>query len=292
METQWIINAAADASIYLLLAIGFALVLRTVHFFDFSFAALICTAPYAGLAWQNLVGANVGATIFCSTLTTVALALVLDLCAFAPLRARNASQTAPLLVSLGLLLALRNVLAAIWGDEARLLQAQNVVTGLSFLGGRITTLQIWTILAAVLLGTAIGALLKISKLGLCIRAVGDDLGLATSFGVSRPLAIGSVYVIAAITAAVAGLSLALDVGTTPTLGFRPFLFGVVAVILARTFSVLRLVAASVFVAFIQNAILSRIGPQWQEGGIFAIFLVVVVTRSFSKERLGQVEAAK
>jgi branched-chain amino acid transport system permease protein len=289
MDTQWIINAIADASIYLLVAVGFGLVYRTVHFFDFSFAALLCVAPYAALGFQSIAGVKVVPAIICGTLATAITAVLLEICFFSRLRFRNASKSTSLLVSLGLFLVIRNLIASIWGDQALLLQQTDAKIGYAVLGGRMTALQMWTVFSAITIAAGVGMLLARSRLGRCIKAVGDDCGLAKVFGISEPWVIGSAYAISAISVSVAGLSLALDVGTTPNLGFRPFLFAVVAVILAGSFSVWRIVIASVLVATVQNFLLWRLGAQWQEGGIFGIFLIILVARSFNKKQLSNLK---
>lgn len=289
METQWIINAIANASIYLLVAVGFGLVYRTVHFFDFSFAALVCVAPYAALGFQSIAGVNTIPSIICGTLTTAIISVLLEICFFARLRFRNAAKSTSLLVSLGLFLVMRNLIASIWGDQALLLQQTDAKIGYAVLGGRMTALQIWTIFSAIIIAVGVGALLARTRLGRCIKAVGDDCGLAKVFGISEAWVIGGVYAIGAISVSVAGLTLALDVGTTPNLGFRPFLFAVVAVILADSFNVWRIVIASVLVATVQNSLFWLLGAQWQEGGIFGIFLIVLVARSLNKQRFSSLK---
>ena len=281
MDTQWVINALAEGSLYLLIGLGFGLVYRTVRFFDFSFAALLCIAPYSFVACERITSGGAVIAGVCCVFTTVVAAGSFETVCFAPLRRQDVSPTTPLLVSLGLFLITQNCVSAIFGDQAILPIRGNPREGLLVLGGRITIPQLCTIVAAGIGAVCVGLLINRTKVGRCIRSVGDDRILAKVVGVSEAKVVFVVMALAAISASAAGLSIAFDVGMTPNVGFRPFLMAVVAVIMAGSFSIGKIATASYFVAAVQHFAGWRLGTQWQEAVIFAVFVAVVVVRSKS-----------
>ena len=281
MNGQWFINSVSDGSIYFLVALGFAFIYRTARFFDFSFAALLAVAPYAVISWREHGGLPAILAALLGVLSTTVIAVLVDLFLFGRLRKHAASNGTMLLVSLGVFLVLRNTLSAIWSDEAIVLGGQSDPT-YPMLGGRITEVQTISIIIAVLAGVGATVTLRTTLLGRWVNAIASDPELAQAVGIPVSRVLGVLYGAAAIATGIAGVLLARDVGLTPNLGFRPFLFAVVAVVLAGSFASLRVAFGCFLVAVVQNYVLWKLGPAWQEGLIFLVFLVVVIARSIRK----------
>src|ERR1043166_6352764 len=108
---QVMANSIAAASVYALVAIGFALIYNTVRFFNFAHAVVYTIGAYGayvvaikfGLGWWISMGSGV--------LLASATGVVFEICVYRRMRWWNASATTMFIASLGLLVAAQNVLS-------------------------------------------------------------------------------------------------------------------------------------------------------------------------------------
>ena len=122
---QLLANGLVNGCIYALLATSYALIYNTTRTFHIAHGVVYTAGAYCGyvclirLQWP-LLGA-----IALTVLLTGALGALSEIAVYAPLVRRNASLLVALLSSLGLYVALVNVIALIFGADTKLAAARS-----------------------------------------------------------------------------------------------------------------------------------------------------------------------
>lgn len=193
-------------------------------------AGLLFLLAFVPDAAAGLLGPRFLLGVVLSIVWMAILLLFLDRLVWAPLRRRRASIVTLIITSIGLALLLRNVIALVFGTSLRS-YARPIQPPMEIAGLRITAVQSWTLIVAVLVVAAVHFLLQHTRLGRCLRAVADDQDLARVAGIDVERMIAYVWILAGALAALAGVLLALNINVNTNLGWRLLLPIFAAVIL-------------------------------------------------------------
>lgn len=278
MIHQIVANGVIAGSVYLLVAVGFGLIYSTARFFHFAHAAVVTAGAYTTYAFTVVLGVPVLVAALIAVPICAALGCLIEIAVYRPLRHRRASSLVSLLASLGTYVVLQNTISLVFGDETRTLPTAAVSEGLHVLGARITWIQIVTIAAGVGLTIALTVLMTRTRMGLALRAVGNDRHLAAICGVDSDYLVMAAVAIGSAMAAVAGILMALDVAMTPVMGMRPLMMGIVAVILGGTRRASTIALSALAIAVAQQFGAWRLGAQWQDAIAFAFLLGFLLLR--------------
>ena len=148
MINQLILNGIIAGSVYTLVAVGFAVIYRTVRFFHFAHGVVFTAWPYlfkAWLGWPVIVAAPVSIGL-CAM-----LGVFIETSIYRPLRHKGSSSLILLLASLGIYIVLQNIISMAFGDDTKTLRSSIVKEGINILGARITQVQITIIIVSLLL---------------------------------------------------------------------------------------------------------------------------------------------
>lgn len=214
--TQVIINSIVRASELTLLSLGLTIVYDILKFANFAHTELAVVGVYLALLLNVTLGLPIiPAAIIASTVTGF-LSIALDRAVFR--RMRGASGIIVMVTSLGIAIALRNSVRAIWGADAKNysvpLQAPIITEYF-----RITPLQIWIILVGVAGMISFHLLLHRTTLGKAMRASSDNPELAQASGIATEKIITRVWFIAIAFASLGGILIGLETYILPYMGF-------------------------------------------------------------------------
>ena len=213
---QVIINSIIRASELSLIAIGLTLVYDLLKFASFAHTEYAVVGIYLAFIFNVTLGLNIFTAVLLSAIFTGLIALCIDRMIFR--RMRDAGRVILMVTSFGLGIALRNAVRAIWGPTPRSYSIA-LQKPISFLGIRITPVQIWIIVTAVVFMVAFHLLLHKTKLGKAMRASSDNPALAQASGIATERVILWVWFIATSFAAVGGILIALETYLLPHMGF-------------------------------------------------------------------------
>ena len=119
MILQFIINGLITGILYSLLAIGFALVYNTTKIFHIAAAGLYVFAAY--MFWFFSVQADL--PIIVASIVAIVLSMLLSLLAeiivYRPLHKKNASLNVAMIASIGIMIAIINTIAMLFGNETK-----------------------------------------------------------------------------------------------------------------------------------------------------------------------------
>lgn len=224
---DYFIIAILLGSTYALIALGYALIYRSLRLINFAHGEFCTVGAYCAWLlvkfyhvpdWLGiLAGLSGGGLIAVLSWTLV----------YKPLR--FASRTTGILAALGISICLQQIMARIFGAQSK---AFPEITGdihLRLGNIRIDSLSIFCLISTVVLFLFLHIIWKHTRLGLAIRAVADDRESAECVGLNSNLIMMSTFLIAGIAAGLAGIVLASSFGRVePSMGFGPSIKAFVA----------------------------------------------------------------
>ena len=280
MFAQQLVNGVLLGATYALFALGFTLmfgVLRVINLtygFYFSAGALIAlwlTRAFAWPIWAALPAAAVAAG---------AIAVVLDWLLLARLRRVQAPELASLMVTIGGVLALYSALTAWLGPDIRRLPPGVVSAEAIQLGDvRITTAQLLILGATAILVAGLIALLRLTRLGLAIRAMADKPDAAQLMGIDTARAAAIVSFLSGALAGAGGVLIGLNFNAIhPYMGETMMLRGFVVIIVGGLGDITGALVAGLGLGVIEVFTAAYLASSLKEAVAFLILVAVLWTR--------------
>ena len=214
--TQVVLNSIVRASELTLLSLGLTIVYDILKFANFAHTEFAVIGVYLALFLNVTLGLPIIPAAIIASIAAGFLSIALDRAVFK--RMRSSSGIIVMVTSLGVGIALRNSIRAIWGADAKNysvpLQAPIITEYF-----RITPLQIWIILVGVAAMCSLHLLLHHTTLGKAMRASSDNPELAQASGIATEKIITRVWFIAIAFASVGGILIGLETYILPYMGF-------------------------------------------------------------------------
>ena len=278
MLLQVAVNTILTAAPLALVAVGFGIIFSVSRFFHFAHGVVFTAGAYCAFLLSTYAGFPVVVSIPVAVVTSAFLGCGIEIIVYRPLRRRNSSPLVLLLASLGVYILLQNVISLSFGDETRSMRRAVVAVGISWLGVRITDVQVAVIAASVAVVTAVLLLMEKAKMGTLMRGVGSNPMLAEVSGVSRDRVVLYSFGVGSALAGLAGTLVAMDVGMTPAMGLNALMMSVVATVVGGVRSVSGVTLGAVFLSLAQHLGAWKISSRWQDAIAFVILLAFLLVR--------------
>jgi branched-subunit amino acid ABC-type transport system permease component len=214
--TQVLINSIVRASELALLSLGLTIVYDILRFANFAHTEYAVIGVYLALFLNVNLGLPILPAAIISSLITGLFSILIDKAVFKKLRSH--SGIIVMVTSLGLAIAFRNTIRAIWGATAQnySVPLQKPIVTEYF---RITPLQIWIILIGLSAMVFFHLLLHHTKLGKTMRATSDNPELSEASGIDIEKIITYVWFIGIAFAALGGILIGMETYILPYMGF-------------------------------------------------------------------------
>lgn len=253
--------------------IGFAvhLVYASARYLDFFLGTLLTICTYLLFSFLQF---KIPFTI--AVLTAIAMGIVLTLLlnhfVYRPLRKRKVPSWQMLIASLGIYVALQNLISLIWSDSTLSFRTWPVEKGHYVLGINITDVEIITLVGCTFLLGLIRSLLKNTHTGLKIRAMSSNPQLANIIGISQDKVIFWSYALGAGLTACIGILIAADTDITPTMGFNWLVYAVVAMIIGGIGKLRYIVLSALLLATAQHLAAYYLDNRWMNAVAYLILI--------------------
>ena len=275
---QLLFNGIIAGSVYALIATGFAIIYRTVKFFNFAHGVVYAAGAYLAYTYFILLKINP----FISFLLSIIIAGLLGYCinrfVYLPLRKNKTSNLVFLLASFGIFIFLQNLLQLIFGAQILTLRTGLIQEGHHFLGAVITNNQILIVVSSLILFCLTWLLIQKTKLGKAIRAVADDPIGARLTGINSEKIITAVFAIGSALAGIAGILISLETNIEPTMGFNAILKGIIASIIGGIGSIPGALFGGLFLGLAENLGIWKIQAGWKDAIAFVILILFLLFR--------------
>jgi branched-chain amino acid transport system permease protein len=265
--------------IYAILAAGLVVTYATTGVLNFAHAAIGVFLAF--VYWELRVGRGWPTIVALAVVLLVVaplLGFTLDLLLMR--RLRSAPLVVQLVVTVGLMLAFMGITTTIWKPTTPRSAPFLVTGGVEIAGVTATWHRISTVALAAALAIGLRLFLYRSRLGISMRAVVDNRGLAGLTGARPQIVSGSAWALGSMTAALAGVLIApetgMEVERLTLLIIIAFAAGAVGQM--RSIPLAFLGAMIIGLATAYAAVFMSFGPQWRYApeAIPALVLFVAV----------------
>lgn len=274
---QYLVNGLILGSIIALTAIGLSLVYGILNLANFAHGDYLTFGAYLAFFYSFTLGMNIFLAFLVAVATASMMGVIIDKLVWKPMRERGAGLIVLLITSIGVAFVLRNLILVLWGSSLRT-YGFRIEEGISFLGARVTQIQIWIILAAFAIMFLVHYLLSYTKLGKAMRATADNVDLARVSGIDVDRVITWTWVIAAALAAVGGIMLGLDTHIKPVMGWSLLLPIFAAVILGGVGNPYGAMAGGMVIGMAQELSVAFLPPHYKPAVAFGIMIIILFLR--------------
>lgn len=289
---QILINGIITGSVYILVALGFTIIYRTVKFFHFAHGIIFAGGAYYTFLFYEIANLPLSLSILLAVLSSMCSGCLIEIGVYSFCRKKFASDYILLLASFGMYILLQNIISIIFGDKTLTIKANIAQQGIDFIGARITPIQVITILISASLVLLVALLLKKTKIGFSIRAVATDMELADISGIPSNIIILWTFAIGSALASIGGILVALDTSMTPTMGMGVLMMAVVSMIVGGIRSISGIALSALLLALTQHFGIWYVGSHWQDAIAFIVLILVLLFKpeGFFGEKVKRITA--
>jgi branched-chain amino acid transport system permease protein len=276
---QFLVNGIVAGSVYALIALGFALIFTASRVFHFAHGAVYTLSAFVG--YSALVILNLGtiASFASAIIIAVALGTLINEALYEPMRELGVSSFVMMICSFGLLIIITHLTAIFWGTNPVVLWRGGQETVHEFWSIRITERQLGIVGLTALLGVGLWVFFKFFRLGIAIRALGNDSELALIYGMPARKLRNISFAVGSALAGVSSLMIGFNVGIIDfNMGFDVILMATVAMIIGGLGNVSAAAGGGFILGVIQNVALWKIDSKWQMALSFSILILVLLFR--------------
>jgi len=277
MLWQLLANGFVNGCLFALTAFGFALIYNTTRIFHIAHGAIYTAAAYLCYVFLVQLNWSMPLAIALALFLTGLLGALTELLVYAPLERRGASLLVALLSSLGLYIALVNLIAMIFGNETKVLRPG--VEATYHLGSIILTrIQIAQVITAFVLLPSLLIFLRVTEWGKKIRALRDNPTLTEVMGINARAVRLFVFSLGSILAGTTAILSALDIGMDPHIGMPALLTAAVALIIGGVGTFEGAIVGALFLGILQSLVIWQVSARWTDAITFGLLIFFLLFR--------------
>lgn len=265
------------ASILAIGAVGFTIQFGVTNLFNLAYGEIMTIAAFAAylarttLHWDMWLAMAVGA------LCGMVVSLAMSRCVFLPFLHRGTSQFAMVMVTVAVSFILKNVLQ-IWSGANFYSYQLAPEPPIRFLGMVFDARELTIIGLAVASLLGLHLLFQYTRLGKAMRATSDDPELARSVGIPTSRVVGAAWLLSGLLAGLAGVALAMNLGTFDSNTGGSFLLLIVAAAVFGSVGEPYGAVLGALVIGIASELAAIVSPNLKDVVAFAILVLVLLFR--------------
>lgn len=269
---QLAVGGLLIGGIYVMIAIGMSIILDVTGILHIAHGANLsmCALTFTALEPKGFPLAILATTAVSLAFTMAAYELL-----YRPIAKRQSDLFPLFLASFGLWIVGSSALTLIFSANASH-PPTSLNTTLDIAGLYLVKINLMAFGCAIVCYIATRMFLKRTMTGSLMRAVACNSEMADVWGMPRHRAERVAFVIAALLSVPAGIFAAYIFGAYPTMGDTPLLIAFSTVILGGVGSIAGATVGSLIFGVIQGVALWRLPATWQEGVVFAVFLLLIL----------------
>jgi branched-subunit amino acid ABC-type transport system permease component len=216
-----------------LAAIGFALLYRLTGLLNVAYSETVTLGAYFGMWVNTTFDLNFYAVLLPAGILAGLVSVGTYFAVFRPAKRRNVGTLELVIISFGLSIFLRYALQYVFGYPVRFYDVPPPQTW-RLLGTGVSTFRLLALASVAVISLLLYWFIQKSRLGLQIRALASDEGLAQASGI-RPLFVTVlIWFIAGVAGGLAGAFYGVGSSVVPFMGWRQFLFILLVVLVGGT----------------------------------------------------------
>jgi branched-subunit amino acid ABC-type transport system permease component len=276
---QFAMNGIVAGSVYALIALGFALIFTASRVFHFAHGGVYTLSAFAGYTALVTFKLGIVAGFLAAIIIAALIGVLINILLYEPMKAGGVSPFVAMISSFGVLIIITHVVAMIWGSNPVVLSRGGQTTVYHFGPIYTTDAQMLIIGFAASLAIALYIFFRHMRLGIAIRALGNDSELAEVVGMPAKRLRNIAFIVGSALVGVSALLIGLNVGIIDfNMGADIILMATVAMIVGGLGNVGAAAGGGFVLGMIQNIAIWKIESKWQMALSFAILIVVLLFR--------------
>nr|WP_269669336.1 branched-chain amino acid ABC transporter permease [Pseudomonas monteilii] len=215
---QQVLNGLVLGSIYALVALGYTMVYGIIGLINFAHGEVVMVGAMVTISVLTmLAGAGFAPGLITLLLAIMAAVVVcmllaqgMEKYAYRPLR--KAPRLTPLILAIGISIALQNLAMMIWGRGYKTFPEVVETQPVDVFGATVTNVQLSIMLIAVVIMLGLWLLVDKTRLGKAMRATAQNQEVAGLMGININRVITATFLIGASLGAIAGVMRAINYG--------------------------------------------------------------------------------
>jgi branched-chain amino acid transport system permease protein len=201
---QLVISGLVIGSIYSAVALGFVIIYKATRVVNFAQGELLMVGAYVCYAFLVQMHVPFWAALLLTILFGMVLAMFVERLILRPMIGEPIISI--IMVTIGLSLVLRSLVAAIWGTEILVYEPKLFPQEMVEIAGLPISLEfVWCFVLSVVLLAVFSVFFKYSKAGLAMRAAAFNQQVAQSMGISVKHIFALSWVISAVVSGIGGV---------------------------------------------------------------------------------------
>ncbi|MGB9367317.1 MAG: branched-chain amino acid ABC transporter permease [Xanthobacteraceae bacterium] len=274
---QFAVNGVVAGSVYALIALGFALIFTASRVFHFAHGGVYTLSAFAGYTVLVTLKLGLVAGFIAAIVVAAVLGVLINALLYEPMKAGGVSPFVAMISSFGVLIIITHTTAMIWGSNPVVLSRGGQTTVYRFGLVYTTDAQLLIVGCAAALAVALWIFFRHMRLGIAIRAMGNDSELAEVVGMPAKRLRNISFVVGSALVGVSAMLIGLNVGIIDfNMGNEIILMATVAMIIGGLGNVGAAAGGGFVLGMIQNIAIWKIESKWQMALSFAILIVVLL----------------
>jgi branched-subunit amino acid ABC-type transport system permease component len=274
---QFALNGIVAGSVYALIALGFALIFTASRVFHFAHGGVYTFSAFAGYTALVTFKLGVVAAFLAAISVAALIGVLINILLYEPMKAGGVSPFVAMISSFGVLIIITHVTAMIWGSNPVVLSRGGQTTVYRFGSVYTTDAQLLIIGFAATLAIALFVFFRRMRVGIAIRAMGNDSELAEVVGMPARRLRNLSFVVGSALVGISAMLIGLNVGIIDfNMGTDIILMATVAMIIGGLGNVGAAAGGGFVLGLIQNIAIWKIESKWQMALSFAMLIVVLL----------------
>jgi branched-chain amino acid transport system permease protein len=271
---QTVVNGFVLASIYILVAVGFALIFSLMYILNFAHGAIYMVGAYVCYYWGAVFGLDQWAAILMSALVVGLFGLLLERFLFRPLH-RDFNRT--LMVSLALIIIFQTTADVTVGAYVK--GMPSILPGVISVGGiSLARERLITFAIAICLLSALTLLIRKTMLGQQMLAVAQDREAASLQGINVHRVAAVAFALSCALAAVAGGLMGSMLTLHVYMGDFMLVKAIALVIVAGMGSIGGVFVSGLLIGFIDAILPTFIGGAASDAMAFVFVILILLIK--------------
>jgi branched-chain amino acid transport system permease protein len=270
---QYLLSGITIGAIYALAGLGFSIIYNASHVINFAQGEFIMIG---GMAAAVLTASGVPLPLAIAAGTAGAMLVGVLVAKFTVERARNASITTLIIITIGASIFLRGVADLVWGKDIRRLDAFSGETPINLMGAAVMPQSLWVMGVALVLILAIGFFFNRTLAGKAMLATSHNRLAAQLVGVNVKLVVLVAFALSAALGAIGGAVVAPINFASTEMGIMLGLKGFTAAVLGGLGNGVGAVVGGVIVGVAETLGAGYISSAYKDAMAFVIILLVLL----------------
>lgn len=272
---EQVINGLMMGSIYVLVALGMVLIYSVMHVVNFAHGVLFTIGGYLGhFFYLHFIDSYVVATLL-SMLSLGLIGILLERGIFRPLSGNLRNQV---IASLGLILALENLVVALWGPNALQWRVATTERLVSMGELRFSVHHLGIIVITMLMVALLGLFLKFTRFGTAIRATSQSLEAAVVVGIPVQRVQWTTFALGSMLAGIGGSLVGPLFLVFPQMGDAPLIKGLAGILLGGMGSVPGAVVGGLILGVTESVSTLFLPTDYRDSIAFLVMVGILLLR--------------